>query len=117
MTHKTMTVEEVIDYILNAETSDDFSFRGDSYIPARKFRNSHYHPSDVDDGEEFDLGGVSAIKVMDYSEQYIRDAAKHARRYGSNLFLLQGEATNAHEWANDPGEVLMASHKIICIVR
>ena len=110
---KTMTIQEAIEYIKNENTNDDFAFRGDDFIPVRKFRNSRYHG---DDEQEFNLGGVSAIKVNAYGEQYIREAANTAKRYGKNLFLLQGYAINAHEWANDPGECLMTEHKIVGII-
>jgi hypothetical protein len=94
---KTMTIQEAIEYIKNENTNDDFAFRGD-------------------DEPEFNLGGVSAIKVNAYGEQYVREAANTAKRYGKNLFLLQGYAINAHEWANDPGECLMTEHKIVGII-
>ena len=113
---KKMTIQEVIEYIENKDTNDDFAFRGDDYIPARKFRNSFYHPSDIDDGETYNLGGVSSIKVMASSEKYIIEAANLARPYGSNLFLLQGTAINAVEENHDKDECLMIEHKIICIV-
>lgn len=108
-----MTIQEAIEYIENEDTNDDFAFRGDDFIPESTFRSSWYHG---DEEEEFELGGVSAIKVMACSEQYIRKAAEAAKSYGKNLFLLQGYAINAHEWTNDPGECLMAEHKIVCIV-
>ena len=113
---KKMTIQEAVEYIKNEDTNDDFSFRGDNFIPARKFRNSFYHPSDIDDGESYDLGGVSAIKVTTNSERNIAQAANMAKTYGRNLFLLQRRAINADEENHDAGECLMTEHKIICIV-
>lgn len=113
---KKMTIKKAIDYIENEDTNDDFSFRGDDFIPSDTFNNSFYHPSDIDDGEEYELGGVSAIKVMACEEQYIIKAAEKAKKYGKNLFLLQGCADNADEENHDPGECLMVEHKIVCIV-
>lgn len=113
MAHKIMTIQEAIEYIQNEETNDDFAFRSDDFTPESTFNNSWYHG---DDEPEFELDGVSAIKVMAYGESYIRKAAEMAKRYGSNLFLLQGYAINAHEWANDPGECLMTEHKIVGII-
>ena len=113
---KKMTIQEAIEYIENEDTNDDFAFRGDDYIPARKFRNSFYHPSDIDDGETYNLGGVSSIKVMVNSEKYIVEAANLARQYGKNLFLLQGSAINADEENHDKDECLMTEHKIVCVI-
>jgi hypothetical protein len=113
MTHKKMTVQEVIDYIEDTDTFDDFAFRGDNYIPAKNFRDSWYHGDDM---PEYQLHGVSAIKVMAPHKSYILDAMKLAKKYGNTLFLLRGQAINADEVTNDPGECLMTSHKIVCIV-
>lgn len=109
-----MTAQQVIEYIENSETFDDFAFRGDDFIPAKSFRKSRYHG---DDGPEYELKGVSSIKVADCQEQYIIEAMEQARKYGDNLFLLQGRAINADDENHDHGECLMTSHKIICIVR
>ena len=113
---KQMTIQEAIEYIKNEDTNDDFAFRGDNFIPSGAFNNSFYHPSDIDDGEEYELDGVSAIKVVACEEQYIVKAAKMAKKYGKNLFLLQGCADNADEENHDPGECLMTEHKIVCLV-
>lgn len=113
MTHKTMTISEAIEYIENDETNNDFAFRGDDFIPESTFNYSWYHG---DDEEEFELDGVSAIKVMGYSETHILKSANMAQQYGKNIFLLSGCAINAHEWASDPGECLMTEHEIVGIV-
>lgn len=113
MAHKKMTLEEVIDYIESDNTWDDFSFRGDDYIPARNFRKSSYHG---DDEPEYQLHGVSAVNVAANHKEYIVKAICTARKYGENVFLLRGEAQNADEVNHDPDEVVMVSHKIVGIV-
>lgn len=109
-----MTIKETIEYIKNDESNDDFAFRGDDFVPECKFNNSRYHG---DDESEFELGGVSAIKITAYGEKYIQEAARLAKRYGKNIFLLKGQAINAHAWANDPGECLMQAHQIVAVIK
>lgn len=110
---KRMSVSEVIEYLQNNESTNDFAFRGDNFTPARKFRNSRYHG---DDEPEYELPGVSAIAIPAMYPEYIKDAINRARRYGRNVYLLRGTATNADEANHDPQELLMTSHRIVCMV-
>lgn len=114
MAHKIVTQQQAIDMIL----SDDdpyytMGFRGDDFIPVRKFRKSSYHG---DEESEFQLSGVSAIVIQPVNEEGIIKAITKARKYGKNVFLLKGEWENAHEVFNDPGEILFTEHKILAIV-
>lgn len=108
-------LSEVVEIIKSAwgDTYDDFAFRGDDYIPAHRFRRSWYHG---DDEKPFRLAGTSAIMINSPREEDILRAANQASQYGQHLFLLRGTAAPAHEWACDPGEVLMAEHKIVAMV-
>lgn len=112
-THKRMTADEAVEYILNDDSFDDFTFRGDDFIPSKKFRKSKYHG---DEEGEFQLPGVSSINIPAYDKEYILEAINKARRYGDNIFLLRGKKRNAHEWASDPDEVLMEDHSIVAII-
>jgi len=113
MSHRKMTVAEVVEYLTNVDTFDDFSFRGDDFIPVKRFRKSRYHG---DERPKYQLPGVSAIFIPALEEQYIMDAIKRARLYGKNVFLLRGQLQNADDVYNDPGEILMVRHEIVCIV-
>ena len=111
---KKMTIQEVIEYLNNDETNDDFAFRGDDFVPADGgYKNSWYHG---DDEEEFELDGVSAININSYRDNDIIKAVGRARMYGENVVLLRGYQINAHEWANDPGECLIQNNEVICII-
>jgi hypothetical protein len=113
MRHKKMTVEEVVDHLINDDSFDDFAFRGDDFVPVKRFRKSKYHG---DDRSEYQLNGVSAIHIPALNDEYIKDAIRQARKYGKNIFLLRGESQNADDTYNDPGEICMVSHEIVCIV-
>lgn len=106
---KTMTLTQAIEYIENSESFDTFSFRGDSYVPKSKFRPSRYHGDHT--GIPSAIGGVSAVKIAARCEPYITDAAEAARMYGSNLYLLAGDAVSTDY--GDPGEIVMTSHRIV----
>ena len=112
---KKMTVQEGIEYLNDDETNDDFAFRGDDFIPAEGegYKNSWYHG---DDAEEFELDGVSAIHISTYSDSDIIKSICMARAYGNNVVLLRGITTNAHEWANDPGECLVQNNVVVCVI-
>lgn len=111
MAHKRLTVEEAIEIICNDESFDDFSVRGDDFVPDDKFNNSHYHG---DDEPEYELPGVSAIFIPARDKQYIVDAIRKARHYGKNVFLLAGETGNNS--MGDPDEILMTTHRIVGII-
>jgi hypothetical protein len=110
-----MTLQEVIEYLNNDESNDDFAFRGDDFIPADgdAYRNSWYHG---DDADEFELAGVSAIHISTYCENDIIRSICKARAYGNNVVLLRGYTTNAHEWAHDPGECLVQNNVVVCVI-
>jgi hypothetical protein len=108
---KTMTIDQVIEYLNNDESDFDFAFRGDDFIPAKKFRASRYHG---DDRASFKLRGVSAICIPTYSEDHIWRAMLTAGKYGDNVFLLRGRQENADAEYNDPNEVIIRDHEIVC---
>ena len=112
---KKMTVQEVIEYLNNDETNDDFAFRGDDFIPAEGecYKNSWYHG---DDADEFELDGVSAININSYRDADVIKAIGRARMYGDNVVILRGYQINAHEWAHDPGECLIQNNEVICVI-
>lgn len=111
---KKMTVQEVIEYLNNDETNDDFAFRGDDFVPANGgYRNSWYHG---DDADEFELDGVSAVNISTYHDKDIIDAICKAKKYGNNVVLLRGYQINAHEWANDPSECLIQNNEVVCVI-
>ena len=112
MAHKNMTTQEAIEYIQNDETFDDFSFRGDDFIPEDKFNDSQYHGDDEYATSE--LSGVSAIFIPEKSESYIVEAIKLAAKYGKNIFLLAGE--NRSNMEGDYHEVLVQCHRIVGII-
>lgn len=108
-----MTVSEVIEYLKNDDSFDDFAFRGDDFVPSSNFKNSRYHG---DDEPEYELNGVSAIAIPAMQSRYITDAIKSAVKYGRNIYLLRGRAINADEVNHDPQEVLIQNHTIVCMV-
>ena len=112
---KKMTVQEVIEYLNNDESGDDFAFRGDDFVPGvgGKYNNSCYHG---DDADEFELDGVSAINITSYRERDVIKAIGRARMYGENVVLLRGYQTNSHEWANDPDECLIQNNQVVCVI-
>lgn len=111
MAHKALTTQEAIDLIKNDESFDDFAFRGDDFVPAKKFRNSRYHG---DDEPEYKLNGVSAITVYAPGADYIKQAIAKARKYGNNVFLLAGKT--ASNYSGDKDEILMTEYRIIGII-
>jgi hypothetical protein len=115
MTQNKMTLQEVIEYLNNDESNDDFAFRGDDYIPADgdAYRNSWYHG---DDADEFELDGVSAIHISTYRDADISKSICLAKAYGNSVVLLRGRTTNAHEWANDFGECLVKNNEVVCVI-
>jgi len=111
---KKMTVQEVIEYLNNDESNDDFAFRGDDFIPEKGgYKNSSYHG---DDADEFELDGVSAIYINTYRDADIIKAIGRARMYGDNVVLLRGYEINAHEWAHDPDECLIQNNEVVCVI-
>lgn len=116
MAHNEMTLEQAIEYIESENADNDFCFRADSFIPETTFENSKYH-GDNEDDYGMDLGGVSVIKVMMDKRKYIMDAFNLAKRYGKNVFLIDGYLINAHDIYHDAGEALATNHKIVAIIR
>lgn len=112
---KKMTIQEVIEYLNNDETNDDFAFRGDDFVPAdgEGYKNSRYHG---DDAEEFELDGVSAIYIPSYHDADIIRSICMAKAYGNNVVLLRGYTTNGHEWAHDSHECLVQNNEIVCVI-
>ena len=108
-----MTIQEVIEYLENDTSFDDYAFRGDDFIPERDFNNSYYHG---DDEAEYELPGVSAIFIPAFEESYITKSIEKARHYGKNVFLLRGQMTNADDVNHDPDELIMMNNEIIAIV-
>lgn len=117
MAHKEMTLSEAVEYIKsNDDPFVEFGFRTDDFIPGEKFNNSWYHGVEM---PEYELPGVSVIKVMAKGEPYINKAYNLVREvYGDKYtFLLEGECENADELTGDYGEALMVEHKIVAIIR
>lgn len=114
---ETMTIKQVVEYIKNDDTFDDFGFRGDNCNPVEidgnKFYNSRYHGDDV---EEFELDGVSCIFIAAKQDEYIESAIYAAKKYGKNVYLLRGNQVNADEEFNDPNECLIQNNVIVCTI-
>ena len=114
-----MTLAEATEYIKNHDDPFvEFGIRVDSFIPNDKFNNSWYRGDEYD---EYELSGVSVIKVMARGEKYVNQAYEMSKPYaeygeGKHMFLLEGECTNADEVTHDPGEALMIEHKIVAII-
>lgn len=116
---KKMTLNEAIEYIENHDDPFiEFGFRADTFIPKDKFNNSWYHGDDM---PEYELGGVSVVKVMAADEMYIKQVYRQLQEYyignrDDTVFLLEGECVNADEVTHDPGEALMVEHRIVAIL-
>lgn len=110
---KSMTIDQIVEYLDNEETNDDFAFRGDDEEVVGSFNNSCYHG---DDEPEYELGGVSAIVLPRFNKDNVIESICKARAYGKNVYLLRGLQINADEATHDPDEVLIQENKIVCVV-
>lgn len=116
MTYQKMTLTEAIEYIKNHDDPFiEFGIRTDSFMPDDKFANSWYRGDEV---EEYELPGVSVIKVMARDETCVKIAYDLSTPYAEDkyIFLLEGECVNADELTGDYGEALMIDHKIVGII-
>ena len=117
MAHTEMTLDEVIEYIKNNDDPFiEFGLRTDAFTPNEKFNNSWYHG---DECAEYELPGVSVIKIMARDENCVNRAYKLSEPYRQDkfIFLLEGECANADELTGDYGEALMIEHKIVAIIK
>jgi hypothetical protein len=96
------------------EAGDGYiGIRGDDAFIQNKFRNSWNRP----DGEKTTrLPGVSVLGLghNNIDEKSLLDAIMNAGRYGSNVYLLEGQVpSRIQHLANDVGERLMTENKIL----
>lgn len=118
-----MTESQALEYIkanvgnLATYPAECFALRGDNYIPVQKFRRSWESP----DGERaYRLPGVCGCYICenDMFGDYTTVTSlpiSNARRYGKNVFLLQGEKVG-YGTDEGEGEVVLRNHKIIAII-
>lgn len=103
-----MTLIEAIEYIETHE-DENFAFRGDDYVPVKKFRPSRYHGDDP--VEKKSIGGVCAIGVSSAAErEEIAARACLAREYGVYVYLLKYERS---DYGDDRFEYVLSDHQII----
>ena len=109
---KKMTLLEAVEYIENHE-DENFAFRGDDYIPVKKFRPSRYHGDDPVKNKS--IGGVCAIGVSSSGNDRKQIIARAclARYYGENVFLLKYERSGCGE---DNFEYILSDHQIIGLI-
>lgn len=110
-------IERIIEqmWIALDAASDDchIGIRADNVRIKKQFRRSYDRP----DGQKTTrLPGLCVVYVGydSLSKDGLRKAIQEAEQYGEILYLLEGESPNhLQHLANDPGERIFTSHKIL----
>src|SRR3990167_5403187 len=113
----TMTIDQIVDLMwaaINlADSNLHLGVRGDD-AAVTHFRSSWNRPDGV---KTTRLPGVCVAYVgFDrLTEDDLRGAIIKAQMYGKNLYLIEGESPTAvqDQYANDPGERIFTTHKIL----
>ena len=113
---KSKTDDDIVNQFWDAldNAGDGYiGIRGDDAIIKNKFRKSWNRP---DGNKTTRLPGTSVIGLGrdNLTKAALSDAVKSARRYGENIYLLEGDAPTSIQWmANDIGEKLLSTNKVI----